>query len=46
MSTSVSPSDQIKSLKRTCQFFTAHDIAQVTGYRLREVENAQSRSTR
>ncbi|CAN7587214.1 hypothetical protein LJR016_004340 [Devosia sp. LjRoot16] len=40
MSTSVSPSDQIKSLKRTCPFFTAHDISQVTGFRLGTVERA------
>lgn len=36
----VSPRDQIQLLKRTCPFFTAHDIAKVTGFRLRDVERA------
>jgi hypothetical protein len=40
MSTTVSPSDQIRSLKRRCPFFTAHDIAMTTGFRLSVVENA------
>lgn len=40
MSTSVSHSEQIRSLKRTCPFFTAQDIAKVTGFRLGSVERA------
>jgi len=40
MTTSVSPSDQIRSLKRRCPFFTAHDIAMTTGFRPGVVENA------
>ncbi|RYE42129.1 MAG: hypothetical protein EOP24_33940 [Hyphomicrobiales bacterium] len=40
MSTSVSHSDQIQSLKRTCPFFTAQDIAKVTGFSLRSVAKA------
>lgn len=40
MSTSVSPSEQIRALKRTCPYFTHQDIVVVTGYRLRTVERA------